>query len=271
MRRRDDGYHEIASILQTIDLHDTLSLEPAEELSLKCDRPELESTDNLVVKAAALLQEETGYPGGAAIRLHKRIPVAAGLGGGSSDAAAALLGLDRLWKLGLSIDDLSRLAGSIGSDVPFFLHGGTALALGRGERVRSMPKADLKWLVLLVPSIRVPDKTATMYGGLSPSNYTSGSLTRKLEARIRGGGDVPPQFLFNAFDEVALEVLPELLPYREAFHELGAREIHLVGSGPSMFAPVSSKEVGTAVSLMLQHRHGWESYLVTPARQSMDD
>ena len=259
--KRDDGYHEIASVVQTIDLHDTLTLETADELALECDRPELASPENLAFKAAALLKEETGYGNGASIHIQKRIPVSAGLGGGSSDAAAALVGLNRLWGLGLTTERLLPLAARLGSDVPFFLHGGTAMVRGRGELVRPMPPADLAWFVVLSPAIDVSDKTASMYATLSPSQYTGGLLTRKLEARVRGGGDVPPQFLFNAFDEVAREAFAGLDGYWDAFYSLGAREIHLAGSGPSLYAPVARREQGTALALMLRHKHGWDAHM----------
>ena len=268
--RRDDGYHEIASIVQTIDLHDTVTLEPADDVTLDCDRPELASPDNLALRAAHLLRERTGHDEGARITLHKKIPVSAGLGGGSSDAAATLRGLSRLWGLDLSTDDLMPMAAELGSDVPFFLHGGTAMVQGRGERVRRLPPTDLKWLVVLCPAIELPNKTASLYASLSAANHTPGHLTRKLEARIRGGGDVPPQFLFNAFDEVARQAFPGLGGYWETFHSLGAREIHLAGSGPSLFAPVSQKAQGTAIQLMLKHRHGWDSYLVSLWEPSED-
>jgi 4-diphosphocytidyl-2-C-methyl-D-erythritol kinase len=258
---RDDGYHEIASVVQTIDIHDTLTLESADRITLECDRADLASPDNLAFKAASLLKEQTGYDRGAIIRLQKGIPVSAGLGGGSSDAAAALVGLNRLWGLGLTTDELLPLAARLGSDVPLFLYGGTAMVHGRGELVRPMPPADLEWLVVLSPPIKLSNKTAALYAALSPSDYTGGLLTRKLEARVRGGGDVPPQFLFNAFDAVAREAFPGLDGYWDAFHALDAREIHLAGSGPSLFAPVSRREQGTALALMLSHKHGWDAHL----------
>ena len=260
---RDDGYHEVASIMQTIDLCDTLNLEPDDTVSIKTDRPELETSSNLALRAVTALKEMTGYEKGVRVTLEKRIPVAAGLGGGSSDAAATLMGLNQMWGLGLSIEQLSGVAADLGSDVPFFLHGGTAMVSGRGERVRSLPPADLEWVVVLSPPIEVPDKTAALYRALGESDYTAGGLTRKLEARIRGGGDVPPQFLFNAFDTVAYDAFPGLDQYWSTFQSLGAREIHLAGSGPSMFAPVSRREVGTALQLLLSHRYGWEAYLVS--------
>lgn len=264
--RREDGYHDITSIMQTIDLADTLTLESADSLSLECDRPDLQSSDNLALRAGKLLAETTGCDKGARIGLQKSIPASAGLGGGSSDAAATLIGLTQLWGLDLSIGVLTSVATKLGADVPFFLHGGTAMVHGRGERVRPLPPADLQWLVVLAPAIETPQKTRSMYGRLGEANFTKGALTRKLEARIRGGGDVPPQFLFNAFDAIAFDAFPGLEHYWNTLLSLGAREIHLAGSGPAVFAPVSRKEVGTAIQLLLSHRYGWGAHLVSTWR-----
>ena len=265
--RRDDGYHEVATIMQTVDLHDTVRLTPAADITLTCDDPELESANNMAFKAAKLLREESGYTGGAHIALEKAIPVSAGLGGGSSDAAATLRGLNDLWQLGRSAAHLEALAAKLGSDVPFLLQGGTAIALGRGERIRHLPPADVQWIVVVTPDVQhigeASSKTSALYGMLTPTNYTRGFLTRKLEARIRGGGDVPAQFLFNVFDDVAFEAYPGLERCWGAFTELGAREIHLSGSGPSIYALTPRREVGTAIHLLLRHKHGLNAHLVS--------
>ena len=178
--RRDDGYHETASIMQTLGLSDTVTLEPSEGLELSCSCAELEGAHNLALKAARLLRKESGTSLGAAITIEKRIPVAAGLGGGSADAAATLVGLNRMWKLGLSSDDLRCLASRLGSDVPFLVEGGTAIGLGRGERIRPLPAPDLPWFVLAFPKSNLPDKTASMYRALTPDRFTRGALTHKL-------------------------------------------------------------------------------------------
>ncbi len=261
--KRDDGYHDIASILQAVSLHDILTFEAADDITLDSDCPELMTSDNLVIRAARLLRDAAGVSSGAAITLAKRIPVAAGLGGGSSDAAATLLALNRLWGLELPREELLPLAASLGSDVSFFLYGGTGRVFGRGERVQPLPPTNLQWAVILSPKIHMPDKTALMFSKIGPMDYTNGGLTRKLAARLSSKGDTPPQFLFNAFDEVAREAIPELGMYWDTFHTLGAREIHLCGAGPSLYAPVSTKHHATAIQLLLQHRHGWEAHLVS--------
>ncbi len=190
--RRKDGYHDVATVLQEIDLKDTIDFELAPSLSLECDCRDLDSSDNLVLKAARLLQQEAAHKGGAKIILKKDIPVAAGLGGGSSDAAAALIALNKLWKLKLSIESLVELAASLGSDVPYFIHGSTALAEGRGEKVTPLPPLPRSWVVLLKPSVPVPEpKTKAMYGALRSSHYSDGGYTNRAVSAIeRGtGGD----------------------------------------------------------------------------------
>ena len=134
---------------------------------------------------------------------------------------------------------------------------------GRGERVRPLPPADLKWVLVVTPPIDLPHKTASLYARLDAGVFTRGTLTRKLGARIGMGGDVPPQFLFNAFDDVAFDAFPDLERYWNACYSLGAREIHLAGSGPSIFAPVSRKEIGTAIELLLKHRFNSDARLVS--------
>ena len=138
--KRSDGYHEIVSVMQAIDLCDVLTVEPRELLYLSCNVPELASPNNLVLKAARLMQSAAGHDQGAAISLVKGIPLAGGLGGGSTDAAVVLKRLNELWRLGLSVEKLTELAAGLGSDVPFFCSGSpTALAQGRGERVTALP------------------------------------------------------------------------------------------------------------------------------------
>ena len=139
--KRPDGYHEVRTVMQTVDLADELELEEATAISLTVEPPGAAPTeDNLVLRAARLLQQAAGSSGGASITLRKGIPIAAGLGGGSSDAAVTLLALSSLWGIGMSPDELMELGATLGSDVPFFLQGnGCTLATGRGERIVPLP------------------------------------------------------------------------------------------------------------------------------------
>ena len=239
------GYHEVRTVIQAIDLCDTLEFEPGEGVRLEVEGPHEVSGDDLVLRAAALLDGGGGR--GARIWLGKRIPVAAGLGGGSSDAAAALRGLDELWGLGHDEADLMELASQIGSDVPFFLHGGTALVEGRGERVTPLPDARPRWLVVLAPAIQIADKTKRMYVALRPEHFSDGSRTAALVERVRNGEGVREEDLFNAFERAAFEVFEGLEAYREALLAAGARRVHLGGAGPALFALAEDEAGANAI------------------------
>src|SRR5579885_1660078 len=186
--RRADGYHELVTVMQEIDLYDTLCLTTADDgkVQLLCSVPELNNTENLVVRAAELVRRQRGLEQGVRIELLKRIPVAAGLGGGSSDAAAVLLALQR--QLPLSPTDLLDLAAALGSDVPFFLTGGLALCEGRGERVQPLDAQlppSMRWLLLLKPAISI--STAAVFRSLSASDYTDGSHSRAVCTALAEG------------------------------------------------------------------------------------
>jgi 4-diphosphocytidyl-2-C-methyl-D-erythritol kinase len=239
---KDDDYHRISSIVQSIDLCDVLNLELDDELRFECDVPGLRS-DNLVTEAAALLKESTGCSLGARVELHKRIPWAAGLGGGSSDAAATLLALNELWRLGLSVPQLVRLAWRLGSDVPFFVRKGTALVEGRGEKVTPLPPLPPTCFVLLVPPLsKMPDKTKQMYGRLRVADFTRGEFTERALASLLRGKVVGRSLMFNVFERTAFEFFPQLGRYRKIMEEAGAAGVCLAGSGPCLFAAFSSRE-----------------------------
>ena len=158
--KRADGYHEVKTVMQTVGLSDRLTFEPWPTLQVDCDSPELSGEVNLVWRAARALAHSKGIQPRARIRIQKRIPVAMGLGGGSSDAAAALRALDRLWETDATDTELAELAAGIGSDVPFFLTGGTALAEGRGEVILPMPSLPRFNLTLVFPDLVISDKHA---------------------------------------------------------------------------------------------------------------
>ena len=260
--RRDDGFHDLASVMQSVSLHDTVSLAPGAELSVACDDESIPGEANLALVAARALRERARVRQGAGVKVEKRIPVAAGMGGGSSDAAAVLVGLNRMWGAGLGREEMVEVAAEVGSDVPFFLTAGTALVHGRGEEVVALPSANIEWLVILVPEIALAGKTGTLFSRLGSDRRTRGVLTHKLAGRIRGGGDVPAQFLFNVFNDVAPGVFPGWGEYADGFLAVGAREIMLCGAGPAMFALAPSREIGLAWQLMLERQRHWRAYLV---------
>jgi len=239
--RRPDGYHHIETILQTISLHDVLTFEPlseAIELQVVGGGGLQAGESNLVLKAAASLAELRPRGAGASLRLEKSIPVGAGLGGGSSDAAAALIGLCRLWGIKPSGDILHAAAVTLGADVPFFLTGGTALATGIGTTVEPLP--DLDDYALLVVSPGVPVSTAEVYARvrrpLTPALKISsmarflptlrGGSTREAEEWVRAGNDLEPY---------ACELCPAIGEIKDRLIAAGASVASMSGSGSSVF------------------------------------
>jgi len=260
--KRADGYHEIVSVMQAIDLCDVVTFEPRASLYLSCDIPELVSPNNLVLTAARLMQDAAGCQQGVAISLSKGIPLAGGLGGGSSDAAAALEGLNELWKVGLSVQKLSELAAGLGSDVPFFCSGSTtALAEGRGEIVAALPSLRRTWIVLVVPSIRVAEKTRRMYGRLDPADFSDGRYARRLAGLIERGESVVSELCYNAFNDVAYSFFPGLERYRHSLLEAGADGVHVAGAGPVLFTIAGDRARGLGILEKLK-RERLESHLV---------
>ena len=262
LRKRDDGYHEIRSLVQTVSLYDVLEFESANGISLKCSDPSLQTSDNLVIKAAELLRQVSGCQKGAWIKLEKRIPWGMGLGGGSSDAATTLLALNKLWESKLPTSGLVELASRLGSDVPFFIHGGAALIEGRGEKVTPLSTSVTGWFVLLVPPLtKIPNKTKQLYSSLDDTHFTDGHLVDTAFKYWSKDMPVATSLLFNVFDKVVFRAFPGLEQYWRRFEEAGAKDFHLAGSGPALFAPVHDKAQAEKIYRQLQ-RQKLEAYLV---------
>ncbi len=252
--KRADGFHEIVTVMQSIDLKDELEVADAADLSLDCDVAGLQGEENLVMCAARRLQSVAGVSVGARIRLKKGIPVASGLGGASADAALTLIALARLWGLDRARIGLSEIAVGLGSDVPFFLSGGTALASGRGERLEKLPSAPDRWLVLLVPPHVLESKTAGMYRRVRPEHWSSGDRTRRLAAALRAGLGLDESLLGNSFEAVADQAFPSLACHREAMLAAGASRVHLSGAGPAIFCLAESQHSADDVAEGLRAR-----------------
>ena len=265
--RRADGYHEVATVLQNVGLYDTLRIEPSDGLTLTCSEPSLEGEDNLVWRAATRLQEVTGSRAGAHIRLEKHIPEAMGLGGGSSDAAAALVGLSRLWEVEALTEELCTIAAELGSDVPFFLSGGTAKAEGRGEQVTPIAHVPPRWVLLVCPDVALEGKTGRLYRSLSVDSYSDGSVYRTAVEAIETGR-FPSGFLRNAFDDVASEVYEVVDGAMDVMRNAGAPEVHLCGSGPGLYSLFDSETEGERAMKHLQDG-GWRTYLVRTIEKAL--
>lgn len=255
--KRADGYHEIRSVFRLLALHDTLRIEPAPALTVECDVPELCGAENLAYRAAGLLQEVTGYAGGARIAIDKAIPVAAGLGGGSSDGAASLRGLNALWGTGLPQGELMRLAATLGSDVPFFLIGGMALAAGRGEQLRPLPALPNCVVLLVRPPIAV--STAAIYRAVTPDAYTDGGITAQL-ADLRAGTAPERWPLINALQVFTCRAYPIVGEVLAALPTWGAMQSLMCGSGPTCFGLFPDEEPAQLAASRARER-GWEAWV----------
>ena len=238
--RREDGYHDLDTVMTTIDLADRVRLRASDRLEVRIegrDARAIEAEGELAAAATRALAAAAGREPAVAIEVEKRIPVAAGLGGGSSDAAAVLRGLNRLWGLGWPLERLSEVAASLGSDVPFFLHGGTARCRGRGELVE--PLRDLRTLRLLVlvpPVPQAPGKTARRFAALHPHDLSDGGRSARMAHRVERGAPPPASDLWNAFEAVIERTESELLANYAAYAAtLGGLPLHLTGSGPAIF------------------------------------
>ena len=260
MAKRSDGYHEVRTVLQTIDLADRLTFHPATDLSLQCDDPSLNGHDNLVWQAAEILAKSRNIQPRVHIGLEKHIPVAMGLGGGSSDAAATLVALDRLWQLELSEDELSGCAANLGSDVAFFLSGGTALASGRGELVTPVHPLPSLPVTLICPSTTIPEKTARMFSRLTPEHHSDGERTNRL-AEILERDRFVADMQYNVFEQVAFQEFEELEVLRQQVRSATGGEVHLSGAGPALYCLPSSEDEFQRVSHALQP-YGARVYLV---------
>ena len=260
LAKRPDGYHEIRSVTQAINLCDSLHFQLGQNIEFKSAVPKWLPEKSLVSKAASLLQETTGCPKGATIEVNKRIPLMSGLGGDSSDAAATLCGLNQLWDLGLPLPELVKLASQLGSDVAFFLYGGTALVRGRGEIVTPLSSLPHMWVVLAIPVPRIPGKTERLYASLKSGHYTDGQITDRFITTLTGGRKITSSMLFNVFESVAFDMFDRLREYREQFLKAGAESVHLAGSGPALFTLVKDKLQADKIYQGLR-RQGLESYL----------
>ena len=261
--KRADGYHELATIMQMVDMYDTLCLTrlDEDEVQIVSTQAELNNSTNLAVRAAQAVRKHFSLKQGVHIELQKRIPMAAGLGGGSSNAAAVLLALQAWWHLPLSSEDLLGLAASLGSDVPFFLTKGLSLCRGRGEILTPLPAywpASLRWLLLVKPAISV--STVDVFRHLPGSDYTDGVHTQAVYTVLLAKGTPFREDMHNGLERGVLERYPEVAQARDALLSAGATFVRLSGSGPTLFAPFAELTRAEQVRQHL-HKQGYEVYL----------
>lgn len=256
---RADGFHDLVSIMQTVSLFDTLEIERAAGIVFTCSDPSLQS-NNLVSRAATVLRDRCAPGSGASIHLEKLIPFAAGLGGGSSDAASALLALERLWRLDLTREQMMALAAEIGSDVPFFLHGGTCLVEGRGESVSPLPPPATSTYLLVNAGISV--STAEMFAALLETRWTDGAGSYRAASELLPGGSLQPGY--NAFQETLFAMYPAVLSCFEAVSEIAPEPPFITGTGSTVVAPFAMPAEAQMAAKQLSEVGYWVAPVTAP-------
>ena len=267
--KRDDGYHDIDTIFQSIFLGDSLYFARYHSVVFSGDAPELPyymaqlipyTENNIAMKALRMVQDYTGCTQGAAIHLLKRVPPCAGMGGGSGDGAAMLLGLNKFWDLRLTDEELMTMASKLGSDVPFLLKGGTARGTGRGERLETLPTSGAQWLLIVKPEVSI--STAEAYGRFKGASRVTSATMDTVTAHIKAK-DFRQAFTAsdNTFEELIFPIHPELVACKQFFLDRGFPTI-MTGSGPTMI--VLLEKALDAIRLqeeIKQAGHNWLSLI----------
>ncbi len=239
LHKRDDGYHEVEMVMTTIDLADRVELALLDSDQIKIsshNRFVPDDNRNLAYQAANVLKERYNVSKGVGITITKTIPVAAGLAGGSSDAAATLRGLNKLWGLNLSLDELAEIGSEIGSDVSFCVYGGTALATGRGEKIHHIEPPPHCWVVLAKPTIGV--STSEVYGQLDLTSVHHPNVKGMVQAITNKDYYGICKLMGNVLEDVTLKLHPEVAQIKDQMRKFGADAVMMSGSGPTVFGLV---------------------------------
>lgn len=246
--KRPDSYHEVDMIMTTIDLSDRIGLDLREDgqIQLFCTDSFVPTDErNFAYQAAQLLKDTYNVQKGVTITIEKEIPMAAGLAGGSSDAAATLRGLNQLWNLNLTLDQLAAHGEKIGSDVPFCVYGGTARATGRGEKIEHLPSPPNFWLVLAKPKVGV--STAEIYNGLNLNTVHHPNTAQMIQAIDEQNYERICTSLSNALESVTFQLYPEVVTIKECMKRFGADGALMSGSGPTVYGLVDSEPRTTRI------------------------
>jgi 4-diphosphocytidyl-2-C-methyl-D-erythritol kinase len=251
--KRPDGYHEISSVVAPVSLFDELSFEKSDRIELACDTPGLPADEsNLVVKAARILKESRNISAGVRVTLDKRIPVGAGLGGGSSDAAAAITALNELWELGLTREEMVRVAAETGSDVPLFLYDGVVHVRGRGEKVVEIEN-NLREFPLVLATVPFGLSTAEVYRRVRiPDTQHLRSAAGTIEGFLSGDWELVARNTFNRLQEAAFKKEPQLEELFESIADATHLPVSMSGSGSAFFVCCESAEASAQVGRLLK-------------------
>lgn len=259
--KREDGFHELCTVFQTISLHDKVFFSEGKEIKLTCNDNKIPVNErNLIVKAAKILKERFDVKKGAEIHLEKNIPSPGGLGGGSSNAAIAVLGLAALWELKIDFEELIEIGEQIGSDVPFFFFGGTAAGIGRGTEIKPLEDLRENFLLVVTPNIDVSTKDA--FACLNASRLTNKASKSILQICLSEAEtlDLRQGNLKNDFERTVFAIEPEIERVKNKLLELGAVQALLSGSGASVFAVFDKQETRQTAQKALNEN--WRRFAV---------
>ncbi len=261
--KRADGFHEICTVFQTISLHDNLAFSKHNEIVLTCQDKKIPTNErNLIIKAALELKRKFNIKSGAKIHLEKNIPTPGGLGGGSSNAAVALFGLIKLWEIKIDLAELLKMGEKLGSDVPFFFGGGTALGTGRGTDILPLDDWTEKHILIVTPDINVP--TAQAFAGLNAPRLTNKTPKSILQICRDDAQtlDFRQSLLINDFEKTVFKIEPEIERVKGKLLELNAKHALLSGSGASVFAVFENKAQLQNASEALKPEQDWRKFIV---------
>lgn len=267
--RRLDGFHELCTVFQTVSLKDKLTFSEDSDLMLTCDNEKIPVDDqNLIIQAANLLKEKFQIKTGAKIHLEKNIPAPGGLGGGSSNAAVALLGLVKLWKIEIDFATLVALGKILGSDVPFFFYGGTAIGTGRGTEIWACEETSEKNILIVTPGVDV--STAATFGRLNVPHLTNKSSKSILQICRHEAESMlsQPSRLKNDFEKVVFSLEPEIERVKKKLVANKAKTVLMSGSGASVFAIFENEKHLQTASKNLKSEENWRLFSVETVSRS---
>ncbi len=271
--KRNDNFHEICTVFQMVSLHDKLSFSRCDEIILTCSDKQIPTNEeNLIVKAALELKRKYNFNGGAKIFLEKNIPAPGGLGGGSSNAAVALFGLIKLWEIEVDFGELVQISEKLGSDIPFFLSGGTVLGTGRGTDISQLNDISEKHILIVTPNVKI--STAEAFARINAprlTNKTPKSILKLCRDEAQAL-DLRQSLLINDFEKTIFCIEPEIERVKEKLLDLKAEQALLSGSGASVFALFNDEDRLQKAFDALNIEQNWRKFIVrTISRQEYRD
>jgi 4-diphosphocytidyl-2-C-methyl-D-erythritol kinase len=262
--KREDGYHELCTVLQTVSLHDSIRFARGRDLRLTCDDRSIPRNEkNIIIAAAQAMQYVFAAKAGATMHLEKRIPSPGGLGGGSSNAVVAMIGLAKLWGIEAKYEDLYQIAFMLGADVPFFLLGGTAVGTARGEVIEKVPDIKAENLLIVTPDVAVPTKEA--FANIKAPSLTNTAPNHILRVCRSEAESLDPRrsTLINEFEASVFSSYPEIKRVKDTLLELGAVNAAMSGSGASVFAIFDNTETRQTAEKALDTESTWRKFAVS--------